>query len=88
MVNLVYSCTYSVYRVSESDIIPLPPPSYPDFPTGHTVMACYPETTAFYKATVVQAPAKVSILFLRTQQNPIYYTGYRKVMKSQSVILT
>ncbi|KAJ3370782.1 hypothetical protein GGF31_003807 [Allomyces arbusculus] len=48
------------FSVTEHDIIPLPPPNYPDFPQGCTVMACYPDTTAFYKAVVVAPPKKGS----------------------------
>ncbi|ORZ39933.1 SGF29 tudor-like domain-domain-containing protein [Catenaria anguillulae PL171] len=42
--------------VTEIDMIPLLKGPYPDFPVGSTVMACYPETTAFYKGKVVEVP--------------------------------
>lgn len=32
------------------------PDSYPDFPTGATVMALYPDTSCFYRAEVVASP--------------------------------
>ncbi|KAL8471229.1 hypothetical protein ACS0TY_028774 [Phlomoides rotata] len=47
------------YKLPWSHIIPFPkrndPSSVPDFPPGKHVLAVYPETTALYKATVVQA---------------------------------
>ncbi|XP_011101805.1 SAGA-associated factor 29 isoform X2 [Sesamum indicum] len=47
------------YKLPMSHIIPFPKrndlSSVPDFPPGRHVLAVYPETTALYKATVVQA---------------------------------
>ncbi|KAL0395728.1 UNVERIFIED_CONTAM: SAGA-associated factor 29A [Sesamum calycinum] len=47
------------YKLPMSHIIPFPKrtdlSSVPDFPPGKHVLAVYPETTALYKATVVQA---------------------------------
>ncbi|XP_051119901.1 SAGA-associated factor 29 homolog A-like [Andrographis paniculata] len=47
------------YKLPMSHIIPFPKrndlSSAPDFPPGKHVLAVYPETTALYKATVVQA---------------------------------
>ncbi|KAK6155233.1 hypothetical protein DH2020_009481 [Rehmannia glutinosa] len=47
------------YKLPTSHIIPFPKrsdlSSVPDFPPGKHVLAVYPETTALYKATVVQA---------------------------------
>lgn len=45
------------YKLPKSCIIPFPkigdPSSAPDFPVGSRVLALYPETTALYRATVV-----------------------------------
>ena len=35
---------------------PAHPDSYPEFPTGSTVMALYPDTSCFYRAEVVASP--------------------------------
>lgn len=47
------------YKLPLSHIIPFPKrsdlPNVPDFPPGRHVLAVYPETSALYKATVVQA---------------------------------
>ncbi|EPS58013.1 hypothetical protein M569_16804, partial [Genlisea aurea] len=47
------------YKLPMSHIIPFPkrndPTSAPEFPSGKHVLAVYPETTALYKATVVQS---------------------------------
>ncbi|EYU44796.1 hypothetical protein ABFS82_08G007200 [Erythranthe guttata] len=47
------------YKLPMSHIIPFPKrgdlSTSPDFPPGKNVLAVYPETTALYKATVVQA---------------------------------
>jgi hypothetical protein len=54
------------YSVTGRFIIPLPK-SLPDsfknaeFPAGDIVLALYPETTCFYRATVVAPPSKVGL---------------------------
>ncbi|GFQ07687.1 saga-associated factor 29 homolog [Phtheirospermum japonicum] len=52
----------SKYKLPMTHIIPFPKPtdlpSVHNFPRGKRVLAVYPETTALYKATVVQAPRK------------------------------
>lgn len=50
------------WNTTLKSIIPLPEKgderSYPDydFPPGSLVLACYPETTSFYRATVESGP--------------------------------
>ena len=59
--------TLRTYSITVRSIIPLPdpsvetdhsshPPNSPIFPKGSQVLALYPDTTAFYRATVVAAP--------------------------------
>lgn len=59
--------TARTYQTTLKSIIPLPDPSAPshqsshpsqaeNYPKGSTVLALYPDTTAFYQATVVAAP--------------------------------
>ncbi|TDL22219.1 hypothetical protein BD410DRAFT_788950 [Rickenella mellea] len=56
-----------MYQATLKDFIPLPDPDappngpahpngYPEFPTGSTVMALYPDTSCFYRAEVIQGP--------------------------------
>lgn len=55
------------YNTTLRAIIPLPDPNapptsashvnaYPEFPTGSTVMALYPDTSCFYRAEVIATP--------------------------------
>lgn len=59
--------THSMYNTTLRSLIPLPDPDGPihlsshprqleDFPKGSTVLALYPDTTSFYRATVLAAP--------------------------------
>ncbi|KAI9168450.1 hypothetical protein H9P43_007822 [Blastocladiella emersonii ATCC 22665] len=67
-------------NVTEEDIIPLPPSNYPEFPVGSIVMACYPETTAFYKGIVVATPKKVGNYHIQFEDDD--GTPYRVIPKN------
>ncbi|KAL7753323.1 hypothetical protein RI367_001098 [Sorochytrium milnesiophthora] len=42
------------------EVIPLRPAALPEYTAGTVVLACYPGTTAFYKATVIAPPSASS----------------------------
>ena len=60
-----------LYNTTLRGIIPLPdmsaPPdsashlnAYPEFATGSTVMALYPDTSCFYRAEVIESPTDLA----------------------------
>lgn len=59
------------HSVTGRFIIPIPK-SLPDsfknaeFPVGDVILALYPETTCFYRATVVTPPSKVGLALGRS----------------------
>ena len=61
-VDPIFAASSRKWNTTLKSIIPLPEKgderTYPDydFPPGSLVLACYPETTSFYRATVESGP--------------------------------
>ena len=71
-----------IYKASAAALIAIPSPDayLPDYPIGKIVLACYPETTTFYRAEVTGVTKDICRLRFEDDQNQEMEVGRRYVL--------
>lgn len=71
-----------IYKTSAAALLAIPSPdaSLPDYPIGKHVLACYPETTTFYRAEVTGVKKDICRLRFEDDQNQEMEVGRRYVL--------
>ena len=71
-----------IYKASAAALLAIPSPdvSLPDYPIGKHVLACYPETTTFYRAEVTGMKKDTCRLRFEDDQNQEMEVGRRYVL--------